>query len=82
MYSATYDPDKPPTMTTGVLMVPEETMKALRAENERLRAALGAVKDRLLLAWQEGPDTTDSDEACGIYYDYIGEAITAIDAAL
>jgi hypothetical protein len=37
MFSATYDPKKPLTMTTGVLMVPEETMKAMHAELDRLR---------------------------------------------
>jgi hypothetical protein len=40
MFSAAYDFDKPPTLTTGVLMVPEEAMKAMQAEVERLRAAL------------------------------------------
>jgi hypothetical protein len=47
MYSATHDPNKPPTMTTGVLMVPEETMKAMRAEIERLREALAECADEL-----------------------------------
>jgi hypothetical protein len=37
MFSSTYDPKKPLTMTTGVLMVPEETMKAMHAELDRLR---------------------------------------------
>jgi hypothetical protein len=52
MFSATYDPKKPLTMTTGVLMVPEETMKAMHAENERLRAALERIANH--------PDARDS----------------------
>ncbi len=59
MYSATFDPNRHPTMTTGVLMVPEETMKAMQAEIERLRAGLADLDEvmaRLERLWHKLED--------------------------
>jgi hypothetical protein len=68
MFSSTYDPKKPLTMTTGVLMVPEETMKAMHAEIERLREALIRARSDLL-------ELADSEQ-------HLAPAIERIDAAL
>jgi hypothetical protein len=77
MFSSTYDPKKPLTMTTGVLMVPEETMKAMHAELDRLR---GRTMECQTCA-ERGYDNTDYHRLHRAWCDSVAE-IERLRAAL
>jgi hypothetical protein len=77
MFSSTYDPKKPLTMTTGVLMVPEETMKAMHAELDRLR---GRTMECPTCA-ERGYDNTDYHRLHRAWCDSVAE-IERLRAAL